>query len=143
MADPKLGIGLWKSDAYNQSLSLYNVDSGWQSGISALTTPGCTTSFIGNSGLSSISLCDSILNYGYGSGLCGYYTGYVKDIFDNMQNNGVKYPALTGQRTKLAGDMINETSMWKSMSLKDIISGVCNKYTALNIENIFNKLMSR
>ena len=161
------GLSPWKPTVFNDTLSLYAGDLCDYSGITGLCTPfsfSTVTTSSNNSGstfsnLGSISLNNGFntfsngfnsfgnyYSYGYNNNnsLYGYGNIYdvQMDLYHNMQDYGIKYPSLMGQRTRLAGDCINEVNMWSDMDMKDVLCGEFNKFTALGVEKIFTGLLS-
>ncbi len=153
------GLSPWKPAVFQDTLNLYAGDLCDYSGITALTTPFSfssvsTSSSLGGSTFSNFSsgLNSSFGSYSSGFGyynnnnnsLYGYGNVYdvAMDVYHNMQDYGIKYPSLMGQRTRLAADYINEINMWNDMDIKDVLCGQFNKFTALNVENIFTKFLS-
>ena len=135
-----LGLGEWKANTYNQTMNLYGLEGGQYSAITAMTTPGVgvsVTSPYTSGGLTSSWLFGSDYN-----SYANNYLDYQMDIFYNMQDMGVIYPSFTGQRTRLAGDRINEISMWGNIGTKDILVGEFNRMTACFTEGILKNILS-
>ncbi len=158
------GLSTWKPAVFQDTLNLYAGDLCDYAGITALTTPfsfssvttsssnglgGSTFSNFNSSGLRS-TFSNSFSNgFGYSyynnnNSKYGYGNSYdvAMDVYYNMQEHGIKYPSLMGQRTRLAGDYINEINMWNDMNIKDVLCGQFNKFTAIGVEQIFTNLLS-
>ena len=153
------GLSTWKPAVFQDTLNLYAGDLCDYAGITALTTPfsfsSVTTSSSNGLSGSTFSNFSSGLSSSFSNGFSSYYNnssnnskyGYgntydvAMDVYYNMQEYGVKYPAFVGQRTRGAGDYINEINMWNNMDIKDVLCGQFNKFTAFGVEKIFNNLL--